>query len=125
MAADRFVYWSDTVPTKEQVWAVIKGYFGEADYDFRYPRSAISLPGHVSSPFRGIDPSRDAAFDMMHLPGEKRRIEVFFHEAEPGNPNVPACLDVITRNADRFTNDVADGLARVLCEAFDGTLEFA
>lgn len=118
------VRWRGEVPTWDRIRCVIEGYCGGADYDFsRYPWAVIFLAGYVSFEFRGLGHPREAVFDEMHPPEERRRIEVFIHEPSESDPGAFVGVGVITRHADRFTRDVADGLARVFCEAFDGAWE--
>lgn len=105
MAIDRFVKWKKTRPTIQEVRKALKGYVGSAarvTYDGR-SRLYASM-GKTSSPFRRV---------MMNC-REERFLEVFVDDDN---------IDVITRQADEFTNDVAAGFQKLCARMWQGELD--
>jgi hypothetical protein len=113
MARDRFVYWGKERPTKEQAEDVIKNYFHDAYQRIEWKRGRffVDLVGTHSHPLKDVLPVHPGQLEGQF--GE-RWIEVYLDEGY---------LDVITRQQDAFTENCADGLARVLALAWDGRLE--
>lgn len=108
MACDRFVNWREEAPTKEQLHDFIEGFFGSiVSFKYEQDRLFVSLPGKPIMPScYGLDPES--------LP-EERWIEIWTSPKD-------GTLDVITRQADHFTNILADGLTDRLAAWFHGDL---
>lgn len=117
MALDRFVYWKKNKdkPTKDQVEQVIRDYLGEVMTSLKWEgdRFFVCLVGKTTAPLKSV-----ATEDMRRIvtsnDGEERYIEVW-----PSDD----CLDVMTRRSDEFTNNVADGLAKIFARFWQGRLE--
>jgi hypothetical protein len=114
MSQDRFVYWNERKPTKEEIRHVLEDYLSEVAVEIKKDRRGfvVRLAGTYSFPFKRIDdcsrlvdPSQD---------GGERWLEVYID---------PKYLDVITRMADEFTNVVATGLANVFVRYWGARLE--
>lgn len=106
MAYDRFVYWNKTkalVPTREDVGAVLAAYLG-AGGTVEWVEGQGRFYANLAGP--GSDPRQPK--DLLR---GTRWFEVFIHEDS---------VDVITRQADSFTNAVADGFANVCMRQWDG-----
>lgn len=115
MALDRFVYWKDKKPTKDQVELVIKDYLDAALSEFQWDkdRFLIVLVGQNSAPLKSVaDP--DMRRILTSEDGQERFIEVYLDNNS---------LDVITRRGDEFTNNVADGLARIFARFWEAELQ--
>ncbi len=114
MSLDRFIYWQDKKPTDEQLLHVVEDFMGgvgEIDDNYQkdgHPWWIVLLPGSPSHPLSRIYP------EMMQYqppPGVDRCLEVCVADD---------CVDIITRQADDFTNALAEGLAEVMCRAWGG-----
>jgi hypothetical protein len=107
MAHDRFVYWSKDktrIPTREDVQAALIAYLGDGgtvEWVEDQGRLYAHLPGTPSDPVEKLLP-------------DSRWIEVFIHHDS---------VDVITRQADSFTNAVADGFANFCMRRWNGRRE--
>lgn len=103
MACDRFVHWRDEKkrPHREEIEAALTGYIGGAGRAYwKDDRYFVDLLGAPSNPF----PHRTC-------PHDTRWFEVYLHED---------AIDVITREADEFTNNVAKGFAALCARYWQG-----
>lgn len=106
MALDRFLYWREQRPTISELKRIIEDYLGDAlegkvEYVEFTSRFYMQLKGKISFPFKRLE-------DAPAWPNEdrERAIEVFVHGRKG--------IDVITRQADEYTNVVAKGLWELL-----------
>lgn len=109
MGADRFVYWKEKKPSKEEIQKILEDFIGGAGTlaEWGNGRFGIDLKGENSFPFRRIP---DAL--KHHFPIKERFIEVFVH---------PHCIDILTRQADEYTHSVAEGMAAMFARFFEGS----
>ncbi len=103
MARDRFIWMDEaSLPPLEHVLADVKEYIGDLATVARFERISgriiVNLPGKFKK--YGED--------------SERWIEVIIGLA---------ALDVITRSMDDPTNDIADGIARMLARKYKGRIE--
>lgn len=116
MAYDRFIYWTDKKPTKDQLKLVLTNYLDGAATEIEWDKDRffVTLIGKRSFPFVGLGSSREENELALCAEIKERWIEVC-----PSKGG----LDVITRMADAFTNDVASGLAESIARYWGGRLE--
>lgn len=105
MSRDRFISFSQNrPPNKEEVEKQIRGYgplfFRSIDWLITQNRFLLTLPGRLEK------------YEEVHA----RVIEVVLTDKT---------IDVLTRQMDTLTNDVADGLARVIARQWLGTLHWS
>lgn len=113
MAYDRFVYWKDTVPTKEQIGEVLHDFLGElaTSVEWKDDRWYVSLLGALTGMFRRQPGAY--AFDY----GDRQRgFEVWVRD----RGRAP-CIDVITRMADDATTALANDFAHRCAKFWGGT----
>lgn len=99
--------------TAAEIKVILEDYIGEAgkvepdeeDLDMRW---TVVLPGKPSFPFKRIHPSMDV---QQH---EERWIEICLFSRH---------LIVATRQMDEYTNNVADGIVRMLARFYSAKLE--
>ena len=111
MANDHFVNWKDgKKPTKKAVERVIRQFFDSVatKIEWKTDRFFVDLIGKYSPPLEGLPGYFPAA------KGEGRYIEVWLG---------PDSLDVMTRQADDFTNVCAMGLAQIFSRFWEGELD--
>ena len=117
MAYDRLINFKNS-PSKKDLQFIIEDYFGAAATKVYWnkDRFFIDLAGNFSFPFYRIKSLSDSIKARMALDHQikPRWIEVWKNKKS---------VDVITRQADEFTNVAADGLASMICRFFDGKLE--
>jgi len=116
MASDRFVRWKkNTKPTKDEVEQVIKDYLGETMTSLKWEgdRFFACLVGKTTAPLKSVA-DEDLRRILTHRDGEERWMEVWLADD---------CLDVMTRGMDEYTNNVADGLAKIFARFWQGKLE--
>lgn len=107
MALDRFIYFDmpgQVAPSREDVSRAMEAYLDKARYchSTRGRRITVTLEGEASSPTRELN--RD----------QPRFFEIFCDEDN---------IDVITRQADEYTNAVAEGFAALVARLFNGRRE--
>lgn len=127
MACDRFVYWNECRPTKQEIQFVLEDFFGAAGvvtWGWTTPgcpvdgtgapscsdRFFVTLVGNKSESFRRIPEA--AAFVDPDI--RERWIEVYI-----GKDNI----DVITRLQDEYTSTLASGVAKLFARCWEGRLE--
>lgn len=109
MALDRFIYWSGDVkrPTKEEIGAALTKYIGGGGKVYwERDRYFVDLPGVPSNPSPYLD---------VPCPYETRWFEVWL-----GDDSV----DVLTREADEFTNALAKGFVELCTRYWKGQEEY-
>lgn len=120
MACDRIVrFKSSKFPTQEEVEKCLRNYIGFAGavtqrIDEENDRFIVSLPGKPTSPFEGIKGSANIPLR------EERWFEVWIDGFPDDNTMT---IDVITREQDEFTMNIAQGFAELLARFWSGTLE--
>lgn len=108
MALDRFVYWQNKKPSDDELkWALEDYLSSVGEIDYKKPDWwIITLPGVSCSPFRRI-----AEISFYE---SERWFEIFIQDDN---------IDVLTRQADEFTNNVAQGFAELCARYWEGRLE--
>lgn len=121
MALDRFVYWTDRTPTKEELGQVLKNYVGDAGtVTFEYQRWTCILPGRPTRPLKGIPGFSLQTEDLND--SKTRWFEVCWHERDDER-GIKASIDVITREQDEFTNGVAERFQKLCLRAWQAIEE--
>lgn len=113
MGFDRFVYWKDKKPTREELVLVLEDYLGGLGHvKVHDGRVFATLVGKPSFPFKRIDgfENRRAAAEQR----DERWFEVVLDKKY---------ADVITRQMDEVTGVIAKGFAELLARFWDGELE--
>ena len=118
MACDRIIRFEKERPTAKEIELVIRDFFGDATKQIYYDKDRwfVLLHGLYHQPYERIDIATDA---MKQVAIENRRnnkerwIEIWSDEDS---------VDVITRDADWYTNTIAQGLAEVFRKFWQGTL---
>lgn len=119
MALDRFVRWKnpEDKPTSEQIRILLEDYLGDETWvEFDRPDWFIAnLPGKRSYPLRRTAPDLTISQAWEESEVKERWFEVCcIHED---------AVDVMTRQADEYTNNVAKGFAELVARWFHGELE--
>jgi len=113
MGLDRFVYWKKNKPTKAQLRTVLEDYLGGIGrVDLRKNWLLATLPGKASFPFRRIKGFEKHDPFVDHYKG--RWFEVYVDSKS---------IDVITRQQDEFTSNVAKGFAELAARFWGGKHE--
>lgn len=111
MSLDRFVYFKEKTPTKGEIKKVITNFLGGiGTVTWRSDRFSISLPGKSTHALTGIKGTPRNINRQAH---PTRWIEV--HRGKTGT------IDVITRQADDFTNCIAAGIHEVIMRWWEGS----
>lgn len=121
MPSDRFVYFTkERAPAPAQVLILMEDFFGAAAVmRDNGDRLLAKLPGErPTSPFRRLEP-RGRGNEARHDGIEGRYVEVFVASLLDDVPR----LNVMTRSADALTSVLADRLAELLAEYWEGTRE--
>lgn len=114
MALDRFIYWNERRATPQQIEMLLHDYLGGiGELCWDKDRYYVTLPGKPTFPFKHLEPTMVGAIENAESQRE-RWIEIWFGDD---------CLDVITRQTDHFTNDIAKGLAEMIANYWEGRLE--
>ena len=123
MSCDTFVYWTDETPTREEIGMCLEDYVRGLATDVTWDRDRwfVGLPGTYSLPFARVGP---ATKSMRALAKERatesdgtiksRWFEVWMDDR---------CMNVITRQMDEVTNNIAHGFAELCRRGWDGRLE--
>lgn len=113
MALDRIIRFDGPGPSKEHLHLVVQDFFGEgatSSISWHMDRLFVSLNGSCSFPFRRLPGAPQNPF----IPGDERWIEIWTEGS---------VVDVITRQADPFTNALAQGLAEQVARHWGGVFE--
>jgi hypothetical protein len=114
MAYDRFIRFGKRRPTKPEVQKALEDYVsGAGRVEWLKDRFFVYLEGKGSHPARRIAGSHPSAKEADVYRAE-RFVEVWLDKA---------VVDVITRQADDYTNAVADGFVEFLTRFWDGTID--
>lgn len=115
MALDRFIYWGKKRPTKKQLAIVLTDYLGGVgECTWGGGRWTCTLLGRPTLALRSLYKTfADVDGDMADMP-RVRWFEVFWGK---GN------IDVITRQADDYTNAVAEGFTALCARHWQGRRE--
>lgn len=119
MSADRFIYFKEKRPTKEEIQFVLEDYFRDIATSIEWRQDGnrffVNLPGKCYHPLKRVLPENMAyvwkAFDEEQ---RERWIEVYL-----GRDNI----DVITRMQDEVTAHLADGFVKVVARWWQGRVE--
>ncbi len=117
MACDRFVYWQENKPTREQIYQFVCNFLGGVVYSITEEcgRYMVTLPGRNTFPFKGLGhPHEEVWKERFAPPYHTRFIEVWYDEE---------CVDFITREADEYTNVLAEGMAKAVARYWQGRLD--
>lgn len=105
MAFDRFIYWTDLIPSKKDIELVLVNFFGDAaEVKWNKDRWFVTLKGETSVALKDV--CKYAAEFHNELMSDTRWIEVWWSEGR--------CIDIITRMQDDYTNCLAEGLEAVI-----------
>ena len=113
MACDRFIrFGKGKVPSKEDVGKALEDYLGATMTNIKWVNGSwcAQLVGSKSWPFRRLETSRIAE-RYEHEAKESRGIEVFIAKDN---------IDVITRQQDELTMNIADGFAKLVARYWHG-----
>ena len=123
MASDTFVYWNEERPTKDDLHACLQDYLAEIATEIRWDRDRffVTLVGRPSFPFARVGPSTPAM----------RQAELERAVGADGTPRPrwfevvidSESIDVITRQADEITMNIARSFAALCARAWDGGLD--
>jgi len=112
MALDRFITWDDPKdkPSTTDIRFLLEDYLGEAG-KITSDSSMFTalLPGKPSHPLKRLEP------EFVRPLRDERWFEVHCGHL--------LSIDVLTREADEFTNNVAQGFAELVARWFKGDLE--
>lgn len=117
MACDRFIHFKKgEVPSKDDVKIVLEDYLGAFMTKNRWEagRWIAQLVGNKSYPFQRLLPDSNRALMYAETPKEDRWLEVYIDTDN---------IDVITRQADEVTMNIADGFAKLVVRYWKGKLE--
>lgn len=110
MALDRFIYWQDTKPSRDEVTTALSRFMGKlGTTEEKDDRIYVLIPGEPDHPF--TDRYRD---EERINPRGGRWIEVVFGED---------CIDVLTRDQDPLTNAIAESFATSCAKWWRARLE--
>lgn len=112
MALDRFVRFDGPLPTRDAMQALLEDFFGDAATHVNWDRDRffVELCGRPTAALRrqdGVPWFYAAALEEAR----DRWIEVWLGRD---------CVDVMTRNADEYTNGCAAALAQIVARWFGG-----
>lgn len=123
MSSDIFVYWRNERPTQDEILLCLEDYVrdlavGVVRRDGQ--RFSVTLPGWPSFPFARVGPSTDA---QRRSHQERARdadgsMRTRWFEVYVGGDYI----DVITREMDEVTNNIARGFAELSARAWDGEI---
>lgn len=126
MSRERRLYFGAKPPTTSQVRAFLVDYCGGAakriywqHLGCRYYVTLIGAPSRATRRVR----HHSRASRWMDPDLKSRWIEVFAYPQDLSSSKSLPNYGVITRHADEFTNDVADGIATRLACAYGGRME--
>jgi hypothetical protein len=113
MSLDRFVYFPERRPTRQQVRSILADYLAGAGVidSSDNERLIVGLVGLPSYPFKSLDNCAAGMYEEHN----GRWLEVFI-----GLDANDKYIDIITRTQDEFTNVVAEGFAALMCRYFEG-----
>lgn len=120
MACDRFVWFEQgRVPSKEDVGRVLEDYLGDllVEIEWGGGRWNVQLVGSTSWPFRRLAEMEGTTMAAFWNSPEAKRDRGF--EVYIGDDNI----DVITRQTDEVTGNIADGFAKLLARFWKGRLD--
>lgn len=110
MSLDRFVRFDEKYPTQEGLRRVLENFLGgTGTVEWQRDRFFVELPGNPTLALEGFPDTISCSFRP-----EGRWIEVWYKDRT---------LDVITREADDFTNALASSLAEICARYWRGKLE--
>ena len=114
MAADTFVHWGKNRPTRAQLRMVLEDYvrdLGTVKWD--KDRFYVTIPGNTSWPFVRLLADTSKAKASVETSRE-RWFEVYVDSKS---------IDIITRQMDALTNNIATGFATLAAQYWEGVLE--
>jgi len=114
MALDRFVYWKSQRPTIEEIQRCLEDYVAGLAVSverWQDDRFGVTLPGYLSFPLTWTGLATDAQRAAVRELQRSRWFEVYV-----GSDHI----DVITRQMDEITNNVARGFAELMARGWDG-----
>lgn len=117
MALDRFVYFRRAKkPTKKELRLVLDDFFGGATTEIKWDRDRffVTLVGRHTNALRRMEDVPDFVRREPDPGFEGRHLEVWIGSD---------CIDVMTRQADEFTNALAEGFAKLVARFWHGDLE--
>jgi hypothetical protein len=116
LSSDRFVYWKEETPSREQIQLVLEDYVRDLAESVKWEqdRFFVKLPGMCSNPAARVTDNDTLRRVAEEDRKNERWIEVWMDKK---------CLDVITRRGDWITNSIADTFAKICAQFWNGRLE--
>lgn len=115
MSLDRFIRWQnkEKTPKINELHTVLEDFFNKtAEVTWNVDRILIDLPGKSCIPHRIF--LNGHVVKSPTVPREERFIEIYV-----GEDNV----DVITCEADEYTNTIAEGITKMIARLWEGKQE--
>jgi len=121
MATDRFVHFTNTKPTKDNVQHMLEDFVSDAGtvrWDESQGRFYVDLPGKHRWALARLFPCSVRARAEEEKKNDSRQFEVFLHTDYMRT--TIGSIDVMTRSQDQFVNAIAQGVVLMFTQAFDG-----
>ena len=114
MPLDRFVYWKKEIPTKGQIQFALEDYVRDLAIEVKWDRDRffVTLPGTCTHPLARL--SDWSGVRAMAEEKRERWFEVYVAEDN---------IDVMTRQMDEVTDNIAEGFAKLCARFWEGKLE--
>jgi len=115
MALDRFVYWKeDKIPTRDQIQLALEDYVRDLATEVKWDKDRffVTLPGTCSHPLARL--SDWSGVRAMAEEKRERWFEVYVAKDS---------IDVMTRQMDEVTNNIAEGFAKLCARWWEGKFE--
>ena len=119
MAADIFIYFEKgRKPSKNDIKKTLEDYTDglATKVIWKTDRFFVRLPGLCRHPLVRVLPKSSPAGKSFEQEPRERWIEVWMGK--------DGTVDVMTRQADALTNNIATGYAKIVAKYWDGRLEF-
>jgi hypothetical protein len=115
VSTDNFVRFHKVIPTRKQIKLILEDYLNELG-DISYDKTTFYavIPGRPKNPFEKLA-------KLSPHPYSERWFEVYIGSLKDEQPSI----DVITRQADELTYNIALGFAKLLARYFQAKLDEA
>lgn len=115
MSLDNFVYFDKNVPTRKDINLILHDYLHQcADISYNKNTFYAVIPGRPKNPFERIA-------KLSPHPYAERWFEVYIGSLKDNPPKI----DILTRQADELTSNIAVGFARLMARYYQGKLDEA